>query len=97
LNKFDIQLTYSAVDDLDCIPEPPKKNIIASIKKLSSNPFAPSPNIKKLKGFKPPIYRIRSGDFRVLYRVHDKTIIILRVIDRKDLERVIKKLNLSKS
>ena len=60
-------------------------------------PFASGPNIKKLKGFKPPIYRIRSGDFRVLYRVYEKTIIILRVIDRKSLERVIKKLNLSKS
>jgi len=97
LDKFDIQLTYSAIDDLERIPESPKKKIIASIKKLSSNPFPPSPNIKKLKGFKPPIYRIRSGDFRVLYTVHDKTIIILRVIDRKDLERVIKKLNLLKS
>jgi mRNA interferase RelE/StbE len=97
LHKFDIQLTYSAVDDLDCIPELPKKKIIASIKKLSSNPFASSPNIKKLKGFKPPIYRIRSGDFRALYRVHENTIIILRVIDRKDLEKVLKKLNLSKS
>ena len=97
MDKFDIQLTYSAGDELDFIPEPLKKNIIASIKKLSLNPFVPSPNIKKLKGFKPPIYRIRAGDFRILYRVHDKTIIILRVIDRKDLERVIKKLNLSKS
>ena len=97
MDKFDIQLTYSAVDDLDCIPEARQKKIIASIKKLSSNPFALSPNIKKIKGFKPPIYRIRSGDFRVLYRVHDKTIIIMRVIDRKDLERVVKKLNLSKS
>jgi mRNA interferase RelE/StbE len=97
LDKFDIQLTYSAVDDLDCIPEAQRKKIIASIKKISSNPFATSPNIKKLKGFKPPIYRIRSGDFRVLYSVRDNTIIILRVIERKDLERVIKKLNLSKS
>jgi len=97
LDKFDIQLTYSAVDDLDCIPEARHKKNIASIKKLSSNPLSPSPNIKKLKGFKPLIYRIRSGDFRVLYGVHDKTIIIMRVIDRKDLERVVKKLNLSKS
>jgi len=97
LDKFDIQLTYSAADDLDCIPEARQKKIIASIKKLSSNPFAPNPNITKLKGFKPPIYRILSGDFRVLYRVHDKSIIIMRVINRKDLERIIKGLKLSKS
>jgi mRNA-degrading endonuclease RelE of RelBE toxin-antitoxin system len=94
LAKFEIQLTYSAVDDLDCIPGALKKKIIASLRKLSSHPFAPSPNIKKLKGFKPPIYRVRSRDFRVLYRIHDKTIIILRVIDRKNLEKVMKKLNL---
>jgi len=97
LSKKYRHITCSDVDDLNCIPEPQKKKIIASIKKLSSNPFAPNPNIKKLKGFKPPIYRIQTGDFRVLYSVHDKTIIILRVIERKDLERVIKKLNLLKS
>jgi len=94
LDKFEIQLTSSTVDDLDCIPEIAKKKIIASIQRLSTDPFSPRPNIKKLKGFKPPIYRIRSGDFRVLYRLQDKTIIILRVIDRKDLERIIKRLNL---
>jgi mRNA-degrading endonuclease RelE of RelBE toxin-antitoxin system len=94
LDKFEIQLTSSAVDDLDRIPKISKKKIIASIQKLSTDPFSSSPNIKKLKGFKPPVYRIRSGDFRALYRVHEKTIIILRVLDRKDLERIIKRLNL---
>jgi len=53
LDKFEIQLTYSAVDDLDCIPEISKKKIIASIQKLATNPFSPGPKIKKLKGFKP--------------------------------------------
>jgi mRNA interferase RelE/StbE len=94
LAKFEIQLTSSAVDDLDCIPEISKKKIISSIQKLSSAPFSPGPKIKKLKGFKPPIYRMRSGDFRVLYRVQDKSITVLRVIERKDLERIAKRLNL---
>jgi mRNA interferase RelE/StbE len=94
LAKFDIQITSSAVDDLDCIPEITKKKIIVSIQRLSTDPFSRSSNIKKLKGFKPPIYRIRLGDFRALCRVQDKTTIILRVIDRKDLERIIKRLNL---
>jgi mRNA-degrading endonuclease RelE of RelBE toxin-antitoxin system len=94
LDKFEIQLTSSAVDDLDRIPKISKKKIIASIQKLSTNPFSPTPNTKKLKGFKPPVYRIRSGDFRALYRVHEKTIIILRVLDRKDLDKIIKRLNL---
>jgi mRNA-degrading endonuclease RelE of RelBE toxin-antitoxin system len=94
LDKFEIQLTSSAVDDPDCIPEISKKKIIASIQKISRDPFPSGPDIKKLKGFKPPIYRIRSGGFGDLYRMYDKDIIILRVIDRKDLERIIKRLNL---
>ncbi|MCK4430887.1 MAG: type II toxin-antitoxin system RelE/ParE family toxin [Candidatus Aminicenantes bacterium] len=57
----------------------------------------PGTNIKKLKGFKPPFYRVRSGDYRILYRLQEKTIIIMRVIDRKGLDRVIKGLKLSKS
>ena len=94
MDKFGIQLTSSAVDDLDRISDISKKKIIASIQKLSADPFSSNLHVKKLKGFKPPIYRIRSGGFRVLYRIQDKTLIILRVIDRKDLERIIKRLNL---
>jgi len=97
LKKFGIQLTYSCVEDLDCLPEDRQTKIVALIKKISFNPFASETSIKKLKGFKTPLYRIRSGDFRILYRLQEKTVIIMRVIDRKDLDRVIKGLKLSKS
>ena len=94
MKKFIIQLTHSAAEDLDRIPEALRINVIAIIKKLSSNPFASDPNIKKLKGFKTPLYRIRSGDYRVLYRVQEKTVYIMRVVDRRDLDRIIKRLKL---
>jgi len=94
LKKFIVKLTHSAAEDLDRIPEARRMNVIAIIKKLSSNPFASGPNIKKLKGFKTPLYRIRSGDYSVLYRVQEKTIYIMRVVDRKDLDRIIKRLKL---
>jgi mRNA-degrading endonuclease RelE of RelBE toxin-antitoxin system len=97
LKKFDIQLTYSAVEDLDCIPEDRRTKIVALIKNFSFDPLIPGAKIKKLKGFRPPLYRVRSGDYRVLFRTQEKTITILRVIDRKDLDRVIKRLKLSKS
>ncbi|MFC2161137.1 type II toxin-antitoxin system RelE/ParE family toxin [Acidobacteriota bacterium] len=94
MKTFNIQLTQSAVDDLNNISEKPKAKIIASIQEISSHPFSDKAHIKKLKGFKPPLYRIRSGDHRVLYRIQDNIIYIIRVIDRKDLERIIKRLNL---
>jgi len=97
LKKFDIQLTHSAVEDLECVPEDQHTKIIAIIKKISNDPFNPGAKIKKLNGFRPPLYRIRSGDYRILYRVKEKSITIMRVIDRKDLDRIIKRLKLSKS
>ncbi len=92
--KFNIQLTHSAIDDLNNISEKQRDKIIASIKKLSPNPFATETHIKKLKGIKPPLYRIRSGDFRIIYKVQEDIIYIMRVLDRKDLERIIKRLKL---
>jgi len=50
--------------------------------------------IKKLKGFKPPLYRLRSGDYRVLYRLQSHNITIMRIINRKELEKIIKRANL---
>jgi mRNA-degrading endonuclease RelE of RelBE toxin-antitoxin system len=94
LKTFDIHLTHSAVDDLNKISEKAKAKVIASIQKVSSNPFSEKLQIKKLKGFKPSIYRLRSGDHRVLYRVQENIIYIMRVLDRKDLERIIKRLKL---
>jgi mRNA-degrading endonuclease RelE of RelBE toxin-antitoxin system len=95
LENFNIQITQSAIDDLDSAPNDLRKNILTDIKNLSSNPFPFGSNIKKLKGFKPPLYRLRSGGFRVLYRIGSHSITIMRVINRKELERVIKRLKLN--
>ena len=48
--------------------------------------------IKKLTGFDPPLYRLRSGDFRVYYRILSRKIIILSITHKKDSEKVLKKL-----
>ena len=91
---FDIQLTKTAAGDLDSIRDDLRRKIIEDTKLLSTNPFLFEGRIKKLRGFKPPLYRLRSGDHRVLYRVHGDLVTIMRVIDRKDLERIIKKIRL---
>jgi len=94
VEKFSIQITQSAIDDLDTIPKELRKKILPDIRNLSSNPFPIGTMIKKLKGFKPPLYRLRSGDYRVLYRVQGNMVTIMRVIGRKELERIIKRLKL---
>ena len=47
---------------------------------------------KRLSGFAPPLYRLRSGDFRAYYRIFGAEVVILRVTDRKDAEKLLKRL-----
>lgn len=58
---------------------------------ISPFPFGKT-RIKKLIGFTPPLYRLRSGDFRIYYRIVSKEVVILAVTHKKDSERVLKKL-----
>ena len=92
MRKFQVILTEHAITDLDAVPKEFKTQIHDDIGALESAPFTSGTRIKRLRGFRPLIYRLRSGNFRVLYRIQGDTIIILRVIDRKLLERVIKRL-----
>ncbi len=91
---FTVQLARSAVGDLDAIPDRLRSQIVEAIKSLADNPLPTGSGVKKLKGLKPPLYRLRSGDYRVLNRIQSSTIQIMRIIDRKELERTIKRLHL---
>jgi mRNA interferase RelE/StbE len=58
-----------------------KKRIFNRIKELGENPFPL--DFKKLKGEK-DVYRIRVGDFRILYKIirEDEVILIFRIDKR---------------
>ena len=59
-------------------------------RKIDSLSDDPRPaNCRKLRGTKDPLYRLASGDYRILYQVHDDvlTVLVVRVGDRKDVYR----------
>lgn len=89
MGKFAVILAGSAVDDLNLIQEKFRKQVVASIKSLADNPLPTAGGVKKLKGLKPSLYRLRSGDYRVLFRIEADTVTILRIIDRQDLQKII--------
>ena len=94
MNKFRIVLTEHAVADLSGFTKETRDQIHRDLRGLESAPFPSGVFTKRLKGFRPPVYRLRSGDFRVLYHLKGEEVTILRVIDRKVLERAIKRLKL---
>lgn len=83
MSDYSVQLTRAGHRDLNDLPIQIQKQIAADIKSLPSNPFPQGIKIKKLKGFDFPLFRLRSGDFRVLYRIDGKEITLMRIIDRK--------------
>jgi len=94
MNRFRVTLTEHAINDLKNIPKELRSQIHRDLMSLGSGPLPSEPRIKRLKGFRPPVYRLRSGDFRILYRIQADVVTVLRIIDRKLLERAIKRLKI---
>ena len=76
-----IEIRKSAIKDLKQISEPYKTTIHNKILELKK--FPNLQNIKKLTNFE-PAYRLRVGDYRVLFDVENELIIVGRVLHRKE-------------
>ena len=70
-----IIITKTAEKSIKRLNEPIKSKIISGIKKL---PFG---DIKKLKGYE-NYYRLRIGDYRILYMINDMSLVIVDVLPR---------------
>jgi mRNA interferase RelE/StbE len=72
--SFTIQVKKSALKELYKLPKDISQQIAHAINDLGKNP---RPNgCKKLKG-PDNLYRIRSGDYRVVYQICDKILLVL--------------------
>lgn len=79
---YQIRIDKDALKTLTALSAKLKRQISAKIDSLAGNPF-PS-GCKKLDG---DLYRIRSGDYRIIYTVIQKQILIyvLRIGNRKEV------------
>ena len=68
----------------------PKKNRLQICEKIDSLTNDPRPSgCKKLQSSKVPLYRIRAGDYRIIYTINDSRLLILivEVGHRKEIYR----------
>ena len=81
--------TESALKYLETmVPTKIRSQIKRRIEALAANPIPPGS--KKLIGImdgENPIYRVRQGDYRILYSVRPVIIVILDIDHRKDVYR----------
>jgi mRNA interferase RelE/StbE len=70
------------------LEKPRQRRISAKIDSLKTNP-RPS-GVEKLSG-EEDLYRVRVGDYRILYQIHDRIllVLILRIGHRQDVYRLL--------
>jgi mRNA interferase RelE/StbE len=85
--SFEIRLHPDVVKFLADLNQETKERLKSGIKSLENDPFKgrSRSDIKKLKGTKKreDLYRLRIGNYRVIYAVEENTVFILEIIPRE--------------
>ena len=83
---YQIIIKPTAEKSMDKIPLPARRRIADAIEELRSDPRPAG--VVKLTGDE-NLWRIRIGNYRVVYEIHDDRlmVLVLRVADRKDVYR----------
>jgi Cytotoxic translational repressor of toxin-antitoxin stability system len=83
--SYSVLILPSALKSLNKLPEPVKKLIDKKINSLSENPRPHG--CKKL--IADDAWRVRIGDYRVIYEINDQkiTVIIVKIGNRKEVYR----------
>lgn len=83
--RYKLVVRESVSKDLKGIPKKDVRRILAAIEALAAEPRPPG--IKKLSGQER--YRLRSGNYRVLYEIEDDRLIVcvVKVRHRRDVYR----------
>jgi mRNA interferase RelE/StbE len=83
--SYSILLTRSAAKELEGVPTKDRQRIVTKIRALAGNPRPAG--AEKLSG--DDKYRIRQGDYRILYEIVDEQLIVtvVRIGNRRDVYR----------
>ena len=75
----EIRYTRRCQRNLDSIPQPDRHRVLRDIQRLFQHEL-PIAQLKKLKGFDPPVWQMDSGVFRAFYRWESENLWILGVL-----------------
>ncbi|MGH7709717.1 MAG: type II toxin-antitoxin system RelE family toxin [Gemmatimonadaceae bacterium] len=83
--SYKVLITKSATKELGAVPLKDRRRIVARIQGLADDPRPPGS--EKLSG--EDKYRLRQGDYRILYEIVDDALVItvVRVGNRRDVYR----------
>ena len=74
--SYKVELSKRSYKNLQRLDSNTRQRISHHLELLSENPRNPELNIKKLKG-ESLLYRLRVGNYRILYRIEDDRLVIV--------------------
>jgi len=80
---YEIEIKSRALKDLEVLPADDRRRVGERIDQLAHNLEG---DVKKLRNFTPS-YRMRCGDYRVLFEVEGNRVVVYRVRNRRDAYR----------
>ena len=85
-SKYKITFSNDAEKALGKLDKPMIKRIFKALDVLSHDPFD-APNVKRMKGSEEQVFRLRVGNFRIIYEIQNNELIIfvVRIGPRGDI------------
>ena len=85
MESYRVKIKNSATKEIEAVRPSDRRKIIDRIRTLAANPRPPG--AKRLSGEQK--YRIRQGDYRILYQIIDDiiTVVVVRVGHRREVYR----------
>ena len=83
--SYSLRIKRSAAKEIEALPPKDRRRVVARIESLADN--ARPPRSEKLSGEEK--YRLRQGDYRILYEIIDTELVVtvVKVGNRRDVYR----------
>ena len=87
-NAFAVEFSSAAGRDLKRLDPPVRFQLLRAAQVLKGRPYpSPEGRIKQLAGIVPPHFRLRVSDYRIVYRIERKKVVVIRVAHRREVYR----------
>lgn len=90
--KYSLIVPQAVRSQLIRLPKNLRLRLLRRIKTLEDNPLPYGNTIKRLQGTAEPLYRLRVGDYRVIFHLEGTRVRVEQVVHRRDLDRALRKI-----
>lgn len=93
MQQFVVSIAETASEQLEDLPVEIRLSLLKKIQALGESPFPRGTTIKRLKTkTQPALFRLRHSDYRAVYRIKGRSIEILEIVHRQELDLAVRRI-----